>query len=160
MAKKGSQKAPKGRVKKRYRCRPGTVALKQIRQYQKTMELLIRKLPFQRLVREIASDSKIITSPLCGKVRFQSAAIMALQEAAEAYLVGLFEDTNLCAIHARRVTICQKIFNWPEGSVARELELPKQTKITVLSGPPIPPKGDNLKSYPLNVKACKRKGYL
>ena len=108
MAKKGSQKAPKGGVKKRYRYRPGTVALKQIRQYQKSTELLIRKLPFQRLVREIASDSEVIKSPLCGKVRFQSAAIMALQEAAEAYLVGLFEDTNLCAIHARRVTIMPK----------------------------------------------------
>ena len=108
MAKKGSQKAPKGGVKKRYRYRPGTVALKQIRQYQKSTELLIRKLPFQRLVLEIANDSEIITSPLCGKVRFQSATIMALQEAAEAYLVGLFEDTNLCAIHAKRVTIMPK----------------------------------------------------
>ena len=108
MAKKDGQKAPKGGVKKRYRYRPGTVALKQIRQYQKTTELLIRKLPFQRLVREIASDDGIITSPLCGKVRFQSAAIMALQEAAEAYLVELFEDTNLCAIQARRVTIMPK----------------------------------------------------
>ena len=108
MAKKGGQKAPKGGVKKRYRYRPGTVALKQIRQYQKSTELLIRKLPFQRLVREIGSDSGVIKSPLCGKVRFQSAAVMALQEAAEAYLVGLFEDTNLCAIHARRVTIMPK----------------------------------------------------
>ena len=108
MAKKGGQKAPKGGVKKRYRYRPGTVALKQIRQYQKSTELLIRKLPFQRLVREIASDSEVIKSPLCGKVRFQSAAIMALQEAAEAYLVGLFEDTNLCAIHAKRVNIMPK----------------------------------------------------
>ena len=108
MAKKGGQKAPKGRVKKRYRYRPETVALKQKRQYQKSTELLIRKLPFQRLVREIASDSEVIKSPLCGKVRFQSAAVMALQEAAEAYLVGLFEDTNLCAIHARRVTIMPK----------------------------------------------------
>ena len=108
MTKKDSQKAPKGRVKKRYRYWPGTIALKQIRQYQKSTELLIRKLPFQRLVREIASDSKVITSPLCGKVRFQSAAVMALQEAAEAYLVGLFEDTNLCAIHAKRVTIMPK----------------------------------------------------
>ena len=108
LAKKGGQKAPKGGVKKHYRYRPVTVALKQIRQYQKSTELLIRKLPFQRLVREIAGDSQIITSPLCGKVRFQSAAIMALQEAAEAYLVGLFEDTNLCAIHARRVTIMPK----------------------------------------------------
>ena len=108
MAKKGGQKAPKGGVKKRYRYRPGTVALKQIRQYQKSTDLLIRKLPFQRLVREIASDSEVIKSPLCGKVRFQSAAIMALQEATEAYLVGLFEDSNLCAIHARRVTIMPK----------------------------------------------------
>ena len=108
MAKKGGQKAPKGGVKKRYRYRPGTVALKQIRQYQKTTELLIRKLPFQRLVREIANDRDVIKSPLCGEVRFQSAAIMALQEATEAYLVGLFEDSNLCAIHARRVTIMPK----------------------------------------------------
>ena len=108
MAKKGGKKAPKGGVKKHYRYRPGTVALKQIRQYQRTTELLIRKLPFQRLVREIASDSEVIKSPLCGKVRFQSAAIMALQEATEAYLVGLFEDSNLCAIHTQRVTIMPK----------------------------------------------------
>ena len=108
MAKRGGQKAPKGGVKKCYRYRPGTVALKQIRQYQKSTELLIRKLPFQRLVHEIASDGEVIKSPLCGKVRFQSAAIMALQEAAEAYLVGLFEDTNLCAIHTKRVTIMPK----------------------------------------------------
>ena len=107
-AKKSGQKAPQGRVKKRYRYRPGTVALKQIRRYQKSTELLIRKLPFQRLVREIASDSDVIRSPLCGKVRFQSAAIMALQEASEAYLVGLLEDSNLCAIHAKRVTIMPK----------------------------------------------------
>ena len=108
VAKKIGVKAPKGGVKKCYRYRPGTVALKQIRQYQKTTELLIRKLPFQRLVWEIASDQEIITSPLCGKVRFQSAAVMALQEATEAYLVGLFKDTNLCAIHAKRVTIMPK----------------------------------------------------
>ena len=108
MMKKAGQQASKGGVKKRYRYRPGTVALKQIRQYQKSTELLIRKLPFQRLVREIASDDEVIKSPLCGKVRFQSAAIMALQEATEAYLVGLFEDSNLCAIHARRVTIMPK----------------------------------------------------
>ena len=107
-AKKSGMKAPKGGVKKCYRYRPGTVALKQIRQYQKSTELLIRKLPFQRLVREIACDQDVITSPLCSKVRFQSAAIMALQEALEAYLVGLFEDSNLCAIHAKRVTIMPK----------------------------------------------------
>ena len=59
-------------------------------------------------MREIASDTDVIRSPLCGKVRFQSLAIKALQEASEAYLVGLFEDTNLCAIHAKRVTIMPK----------------------------------------------------
>ena len=100
-AKKSSMKAPKGGVKKPRRYQPGTVALKEIRRYQKSTDLLIRKLPFQRLVREIAGNHRIITSPLCGRVKFQSAAIMALQEAAEAYLVGLFEDTNLCAIHAK-----------------------------------------------------------
>ena len=107
-AKKSGVKAPKGGVKRLHRYRPGTVALKEIRRYQKSTDLLIRKLPFQRLVREIASDSEVILSPLCGKVRFQSAAVMALQEAAEAYLVGLFEDTNLCAIHSKRVTIMPK----------------------------------------------------
>ena len=72
----------------------GTVALCEIRRYQKSTELLIRKLPFQRLVREIAQNFKT-------DLRFQLAAIMALQEASEAYLVGLFEDSNLCAIHAK-----------------------------------------------------------
>ncbi|CAL8264654.1 unnamed protein product [Gadus morhua 'NCC'] len=81
--------------------KPGTVALREIRRYQKSTELLIRKLPFQRLVREIAQDFKT-------DLRFQSSAVMALQEASEAYLVGLFEDTNLCAIHAKRVTIMPK----------------------------------------------------
>jgi len=83
------------------RYRPGTVALREIRKYQKSTELLIRKLPFQRLVREIAQDFKT-------DLRFQSSAVLALQEAAEAYLVGLFEDTNLAAIHAKRVTIMPK----------------------------------------------------
>ncbi|KAI8468850.1 MAG: histone-fold-containing protein [Monoraphidium minutum] len=90
-----------GGVKKPHRYRPGTVALREIRKYQKSTELLIRKLPFQRLVREIAQDFKT-------DLRFQSSAVLALQEAAEAYLVGLFEDTNLCAIHAKRVTIMPK----------------------------------------------------
>ncbi len=73
-----------GGVKKPHRYRPGTVALREIRKYQKSTELLIRKLPFQRLVREIAQDFKT-------DLRFQSSAVLALQEAAEAYLVGLFE---------------------------------------------------------------------
>ncbi|XP_059810819.1 uncharacterized protein LOC132383641 [Hypanus sabinus] len=86
---------------KPHRYRPGTVALREIRRYQKSTELLIRKLPFQRLFREIAQDFKT-------DLRFQSSAVMSLQEASEAYLVGLFEDTNLCAIHAKRVTIMPK----------------------------------------------------
>ena len=90
-----------GGVKKPHRYRPGTVALREIRRYQKSTELLLRKLPFQRLVREVAQEYKT-------DLRFQSSAVMALQEAAEAYLVGLFEDTNLCAIHAKRVTIMPK----------------------------------------------------
>jgi histone H3 len=86
------------------------VALREIRRYQKSTELLIRKLPFQRLVREIAQDFKT-------DLRFQSSAVLALQEASEAYLVGLFEDTNLCAIHAKRVTImpkgkCKWLYSW------------------------------------------------
>ena len=120
MAKKAGQKAPTGGVKKRYRYRPGTVALKQIRQYQKSTELLIRKLPFQRLVREIAGDSEVIKSPLCGKVRFQSAAIMALQEASEAYLVGLFEDSNLVPSMPNESPSCPRTSNWPEESAAKE----------------------------------------
>jgi len=76
-------------------------SFREIRKYQKSTDLLIRKLPFQRLVREIAHDYK-------NDLRFQSSAVLALQEAAEAYLVGLFEDTNLCAIHAKRVTIMSR----------------------------------------------------
>ncbi|KAE9406290.1 histone H3 [Gymnopus androsaceus JB14] len=88
-------------IEKPHRFRPGTVALREIRRYQQSTELLIRKLPFQRLVREIAQGFKL-------DLRFQSSAIMALQEAAEAYLVEVFEDCNLAAIHAKRVTIQPK----------------------------------------------------
>ncbi len=84
-----------------HRFRPGTVALRQIRQYQKSTELLVRKLPMQRVVREIAQDFKT-------DLRFEGLALLALQEATEAYLVGLFEDSNLCAIHAKRVTVMPK----------------------------------------------------
>ena len=90
-----------GRLVRAKKFRPGTTALKEIRHFQKSTALLIRKLPFQRLVREIVQDFKT-------DLRFQQAAIRALQEAAEVYLVGLFEDTNLCAIHAKRVTIMPK----------------------------------------------------
>ena len=103
----GTGKAPRTHMRaghknrKAQRYRPGTVALREIRRYQKSSELLIRRMPFQRLVREIAQ----VHNPY---VRFQSGAILALQESAEAYLVGLLEDSNLCAIHARRVIIMPK----------------------------------------------------
>ena len=74
-----------GGIKHARRYRPGTVALREIRRYQKSTELLLRKLPFQRLVREIAADCK-------ADLRFQGSAIMALQEATEAYMVSLFEE--------------------------------------------------------------------
>ena len=93
--------APNTRVKKVRRHRPGARALQEIRRYQANSNLLIRRLPFQRLVREIVQD-------INPKLRLQSHALAALQEASEAYLVGLFEDTNLCAIHAKRVTIMPK----------------------------------------------------
>ena len=89
---------PTGGVKKPHRYRPGTVALREIRRYQKSTDLLIRKLPFQRLVREIARK----ISP---ELRFQSTALLALQEASEAYLIKMFEEINLLTIHCNRVTI-------------------------------------------------------
>jgi histone H3 len=88
-------------VKRPHRFRPGTVALRQIRLFQATTDLLLRKLPFQRLVREIAQEFK-------HDMRFQSTALLAMQEASEAYVVNLFEVSNLCAIHARRVTVMPK----------------------------------------------------
>ena len=90
---------PWSREKKRYR--RGTVALREIRRYQKSTEFLIRKLPFEQLVREIMTDFK-------ADFQVGEGVMPTLQEAAEAYLVGLFEDTNLCAIHAKRVTIMPK----------------------------------------------------
>ena len=87
--------------KKPHRYRPGTVAIREIRKYQKTGDLLLKKAPFQRLVKEIAHEFKIDT-------RFQGGAIAALQEAAEMYLVSLFEDSNLLALHGKRVTVMPK----------------------------------------------------
>ena len=92
---------PTGGVKKPHRYRPGTVALREIRKYQKSGDLLIRKLPFQRLVKEVAQHFRI-------DLRFQSTALLALQEAAEDFLVHMFEDVNLFAIHGGRQTIMPK----------------------------------------------------
>ncbi|RMZ86210.1 hypothetical protein DV737_g316, partial [Chaetothyriales sp. CBS 132003] len=89
-----------------HRYKPGTIALREIRRYQQSTDLLILKLPFARLVREVAQY--VLPMGVGGELRWQSQAIQALQEASEAFLVHLFEDTNLCAIHAKRVTIMQK----------------------------------------------------
>jgi len=103
---KKTKKAPKTAggstgVKRAHRWRPGTVALREIRKIQKGTELLVQKAPFQRLIREIASGHK-------DSLRFQSAAVQAIQEATESYVISLLADTNLCAIHTRRVTIMPK----------------------------------------------------
>lgn len=88
--------------KRRYR--PGTVALREIRKFQGSTKLLVQKLPFARLCREVGLRYR----PHGQDFRWQSQALQALQEAAEAYLVYLFEDANLCAIHAKRVTLMKK----------------------------------------------------
>lgn len=90
------------KIEKRRRYRPGSVALREIRRYQKSGDLLIPKLPFSRLVREIAMNGGGF------KFKFQASAVMALQEAAEAYVTQVFEDTLLCAIHAGRKTTMPK----------------------------------------------------
>ena len=106
-------------VRKPYRYRPGTVALREIRRYQKSSDLLVRKLPFQRLVREISADFKT-------DLRFQESGMLALQEASEAYLVALLEDTNLLTIHRNCVTIkpkdiqlCRRIRGERDGERSR-----------------------------------------
>ena len=90
-----------GGMKRKMRWRPGTVALREIKRYQKATDLLLAKAPFQRFVRSICDG-------IDGQLRFQSQALLALQEAAESYLTGIFEDANLCAIHATRVTVMKK----------------------------------------------------
>ncbi|XP_069973121.1 uncharacterized protein [Penaeus vannamei] len=92
--------ATPGSEKRKHKFRPGTVALMEIRHYQKGANLLVPKLPFSRLIKEIIQQF--------GAYRLQSIALMALQEAAEAYVVGLLEMANLCSIHAKRVTLYPK----------------------------------------------------
>ena len=93
-----------GGIKKPHRFRPGTVAAREIRKYQRSTDLLIRKLPFQRLVKSIAKE-------YCKDIRFQATAVLALQESTEAYITGIFEDSNLAAIHAKRITLMSKDIN-------------------------------------------------
>jgi histone H3 len=101
-AAKGGMKSAATGDKKKNRVKAGTNALREIKRYQKSLATLIPRASFMRLVRDIAGQ--------CGGpgIRFQSQAVVAMQEAAEAYIVGLFEDTNLCCIHAKRVTVQQK----------------------------------------------------
>ncbi|KAK4768277.1 hypothetical protein SAY87_003418 [Trapa incisa] len=90
--------------KKKRRFRPGTVSLREIRKFQKSVNLLIPAAPFIRLVREISfALSPDIT-------RWTGEALIALQEAAEDFVVSLMEDAMLCAIHAKRVTLMKKDF--------------------------------------------------
>eukprot|EP01115_Flamella_aegyptia_P002188 TRINITY_DN135575_c0_g1_i1.p1 TRINITY_DN135575_c0_g1~~TRINITY_DN135575_c0_g1_i1.p1 ORF type:complete len:137 (+),score=33.76 TRINITY_DN135575_c0_g1_i1:74-484(+) len=105
LASKAARKFPVyGGIKKPHRYRPGTVALREIRRYQKSTDLLLPKRAFERLVKEIAQDFK-------ADLRFLKAAVLALQNSAEHYLVGILQDSNLCALHARRVTVCPKDFH-------------------------------------------------
>ena len=97
-----------GGIKKPHRYCPGLLALREIRRYQQSTESLIKKTPFNKLIKEISQEYRICPegpgTPSI-QVRFQSTALAALQEAAENYLVGLFEDVNLLAVHAKRVTV-------------------------------------------------------
>ena len=127
-----------GRLIKPHRYRVGTAALKDIRHFQGSTALLIRKLPFQRVVREIAQDYKT-------DLRFQSVAVLCLQEATEAYLVKLFDDANLCAIHARQLLLCRETFNWQDESGESMPKVPPQKHTSrSFSGPPPTPKGVTL----------------
>ncbi len=116
-------------VRKKPRFRPGTVALREIRRYQRSTDLLIQKLPFARVVREVADD--FITSVYDGTsgagLRWQSSAILALQEATEAYLVHLFEDANLCAIHAK-----VRSSKWSELAEADRLTRRLLQRVTIM----------------------------
>ena len=97
--KQGGGQGVKSKPRKNY----AMAALREIQHFQGSVDLLIPLLPFQRLVREIAQDCRM-------DLRFQSSAILALQEAAEAWLVSLFESVNLCCIHRGRITISPKDF--------------------------------------------------
>ena len=102
------QTSSTGGIKKPHRYHPGLLALCEICRYQQSMESLIRKTPFKKLIKEISQEYRICPegpgTPSV-QVRFQSTALTALQEAAENFLVGLFEDVNLLAVHAKRVMV-------------------------------------------------------
>lgn len=89
---------PQSNAVKARRWRPGTVALREIRKYQNSVEMLIRKAPFQRLVREVMQQTK-------DSLRMSRSSVEAIQEATESYMTSLFADANLCTLHAKRVTL-------------------------------------------------------
>lgn len=91
-------------IKKGHRFRPGTVAVRDMKRYQKSTELLLRRAPFQRLIREITGNYSVGT-------RFAASALLALQEATESYMVKMFDHTLALALHAKRVTVFQRDFN-------------------------------------------------
>ena len=101
-------KTPTGGLKKPHQYRPGLVALREIRRYQQSTECLIKRTPFNKLIKEISQEYRVCPdgpgTPSV-QVRFQLTALAALQEAAENFIVGLFEDINLLAVHARRVVM-------------------------------------------------------
>jgi len=99
--KMGPTKGGEVRVRKPRHFHPGTVALREIRKYQNSTELLIPRAPFVRIVREIVQEHN-------AEFRIQQGALEALQQGAEAYLVDVMADANLCAIHAKRVTVMPK----------------------------------------------------
>ncbi|KAL3068585.1 hypothetical protein niasHS_006430 [Heterodera schachtii] len=99
----GYKELPPVKIAQKRHHKKGALALKEIRKYQKSVNLLIPRRPFMRLVREVTQDMSQSTD-----LRWQGLALLAIQEAAELYLVSLFDDTNLCAIHASRVTIMPK----------------------------------------------------
>ena len=118
LATKAARKESMLKVKKPHRFRPGTVALREIRRYQKNTDLLLRKLPFQRLVREIGQDYK-------NDLRFQATTMAALKEATEAYMVSILEDSNLCAIHTGRVTLMKKDIDLAQKMNGNKQRFPK-----------------------------------
>ena len=102
------QNSTTGGIKKPHRYHPGLLALHEIHRYQQSTKSFIRRTPFNKLIKEISQEYRICPegpgTPSV-QVRFQSTALAALQEAAENFLVGLFEDVNLLAVHAKRVTV-------------------------------------------------------
>ena len=99
-----------GGYRKPHQYQPGILALREIRRYQQSTECLIKRTPFQKIIREISQEYQVCPdgpgTPV--QVHFQSTAIAALQEAAENFIVGLFEDVSLLAVHAKGVTVMPK----------------------------------------------------